>query len=137
MALPSHGNGNDCARCDAVFVVDAWRSVLGATWELEGMRFDAPFVVKRLAPTIGRPGVGRRITIAHRAYSLAEALDYAREPARRRRALMATVAREGLGGDTWQARSIRELERTATWIERRGTSASITQARRREEGRGA
>jgi hypothetical protein len=70
----------------------------------------------------------------HNAYTLGEALEYAREPARRRASLAAMLEREGLGGDTWQARSIAELEQTATWIERRGHEATIT--RRRQAGGG-
>ena len=101
------------------------------------MRHGAPFVVKRLAPTIGRAGGARRLSTMHNAYTLAEALEYAQGPARRRAALAAMLAREGLGGDTWQARSIAELEQTATWIEARGKSATITRARQAGGGRGA
>lgn len=94
------------------------------------MRHDAPFVVKRIGPMIGRPESARRIAVEHNAYTLAEALEYATAHVRRRATLAAMVAREGLGGDAWQARTIRELERTATWIERRGKSATISRARR-------
>jgi len=95
------------------------------------MRHDAPYVVKRLAPMIGRPESPRRIRVEHAAYTMAEAIDAARGPARRRLALEGIRSTEGEGGRRpWLDASIRELERTATWIERRGKSATITRARR-------
>lgn len=42
------------------------------------MRFDAKVLVMRRAWTIGRKGGTVRVSVAHRAYSLAAALDFAR-----------------------------------------------------------
>ena len=81
------------------------------------MRHDAPFVVRRLAPLIGRHEGRRRRGVAGKAYTLEHAMEIASEPGRRRRALQATVEREGLGPGSWQAREILELERIATWID--------------------
>lgn len=100
------------------------------------MRHDAPFVVKRFAPPIGRPNAQRRVVLEHNAYSMAEALDAARGPARRRLALEAIRGKEeGGGGRPWLDASIVELERTATWIERRDQSATLARKRSgRREG---
>ena len=42
------------------------------------MRYDAPFIVKRYAPMIGRPDSPKRVTVAHQAYTLDAALTFAR-----------------------------------------------------------
>jgi hypothetical protein len=42
------------------------------------MRYDSPFVVKRLAPMMGRPNSPRRIVVAQQAYTLDEALQEAK-----------------------------------------------------------
>lgn len=41
------------------------------------MRHDAPFLVMRRAPMIGRPESKARVTVAHQAYRLADALELA------------------------------------------------------------
>lgn len=89
------------------------------------MRSDQPFIVKRLAPMIGRPDSPRRVTVQGGAYGMGEALELAREPARRRLALEGMRAREEGGGHPWITTKIRELERTATWIERRGQPSTL------------
>ena len=42
------------------------------------MRHDAPFLVKRYAPIIGRPDGPRRVAVEHQAYTLEAALEWAR-----------------------------------------------------------
>jgi hypothetical protein len=63
------------------------------------MRCDAPFVVKHLAPIMDRPDRPRRASVAYQAYSVADALHWARpgSPARgpvwiERRGAPATLA---------------------------------------------
>ncbi len=101
------------------------------------MKHQAPFLVKRLAPMIGRPESARRITVAYRASTLEAAITAARDFARRRLALEGIRARDGGGGRPWLDASIVELERTATWIERREKSATITRRRGAEGGPGS
>lgn len=74
---------------------------------------------------IGRHDGPRRRGVAGKAYNLEQAMAIASEPGRRRRELMATVEREGLGSSSWQAREILELEMIATWIERVGAPATL------------
>jgi hypothetical protein len=69
------------------------------------MRHDAPFVVKRLAPMIGRPDSRRRITVAYQAYRLRDALDWIRGE-------LASLALHP------------QRRRSAFWIERRGAKAT-------------
>jgi hypothetical protein len=97
------------------------------------MKHQAPFVVKRLAPMIGRPESARRITVTYYASTLEAAIEAAHGFTRRRLALEGIRAREGGAGPAWLASKLLELERTATWIERRDQSASIA---RRRGGRG-
>jgi hypothetical protein len=66
------------------------------------MRHDAPFLVKRFAPMIGRPNSPRRITVAHQAYTLDAALSF---------------ARLNLSPHAWK-------QQGPVWIERRGQSAT-------------
>lgn len=73
------------------------------------MRHDAPFLVMRLAPPMGRSHLPRRVSVAHQAYSLAAALDVARDEQR----LSGHVLN---AADLWRLRSV-------FWIERRGASA--------------
>ena len=87
-------------------------------------RTSAPFLVKRLAPRMGRPNSPRRVTIAHQCYSLATALEKARFGVEHRRFLEAARAREG-DPHGWITNTIAVLERTAIWIERRGFPAAI------------
>lgn len=101
------------------------------------MKHQAPFVVKRLAPMIGRPEGARRIAVAYFANTLPEALDAAQAPALRRRALEGMRAKEGGGGAPWLTSKILELERTATWIERRDASAILARKRTGGGGGGA
>jgi hypothetical protein len=63
------------------------------------MRHDAPFLVKRYAPMIGRPDGPKRVTMAFQTYALAEAQRWA---------------------DTERQRAWRAV----FWIERRGQSAT-------------
>lgn len=42
------------------------------------MRYDAPFLVMRYGPMIGRPASALRVTVAHQAYRLVDALDWIR-----------------------------------------------------------
>lgn len=100
------------------------------------MTHDAPFVVKRIAPPIGRPDERRRIAVHHGAYTLADALENARNVARRRATLKELAAKGGGPAPLWLALKIRELERTATWIERRDATATITTKRGRQGGGG-
>lgn len=95
------------------------------------MRHDAPFVVKRLAPPIGRAGGARRITLHGHGYTLDEAIDIARDPARRRQTLESMRERDG-DPHGWMTTKIGELARTSTWIEKRGARATTTPG-----GRGA
>jgi len=60
-------------------------------------RHGSPYVVKHLAPMIGRPDSPKRVTVVYAAYSVEEALRFAREP-------------------TWV--------RGPAWVERRGAPAS-------------
>lgn len=69
------------------------------------MRHDAPFLVKRYAPMIGRPDSKRRVTVAHQDYRLADALRSAREE-------LAFAARY-----PWPRHA-------GAWIERRGQAAT-------------
>jgi hypothetical protein len=70
------------------------------------MRHDAPFLVKRFAPMIGRPESKRRITVAYQAYRLADAIEWAR-------------------GEQEHAERCSWVRRPALWIERRGQSAGV------------
>lgn len=88
------------------------------------MRYDAPFIIMRLAPTIGRPHAPRRITVQARAYTLEDAMTSADGPARRRRALQAMFTREG-DSYAWISKEIAWLNRCATWIERSGAPARV------------
>jgi hypothetical protein len=47
------------------------------------VRYDAPFLVKRFAPLLGRPSSRRRTSVAHQAYRLADALEWAQHERRR------------------------------------------------------
>jgi hypothetical protein len=68
------------------------------------MRHDAQYLVKRFAPTMGRPEMGRRVSVACNAYTLDEAL--------------AAIPQ------------LRRFGAVAFWIERRGQPATaIAQAR--------
>jgi hypothetical protein len=96
------------------------------------MRHDAPFVIKRLSPMIGRSTSARRMKVHGRAYTLADALEIAVEPTRRRRTLQARLDRDG-DAIGWIVETIRELKRTAIWIEHRDAPASIT---RRQAAKG-
>lgn len=66
------------------------------------MRHDAPYLVKRYAPMMGRPDSPKRITVAHQAYTLDAAL---------------TFARMEQSAHPWRVRA-------PHWIERRGQKAS-------------
>jgi hypothetical protein len=66
------------------------------------MRHDAPFLVKRYAPMIGRPDSVRRVTVGHQAYTLEAALEF---------------ARLNLSATPWRAAG-------PVWIERRGRPAT-------------
>lgn len=65
------------------------------------MRYDAPFLVKRLAPMMGRPDSPKHVTVAHQAYTLKAAIEFARLQ---------------LGPSPWR-------QAGPCWIERRGQSA--------------
>jgi hypothetical protein len=70
------------------------------------MRYDAPFLVKRWAPIMGRPDGPRRISVVYQAYTLETAMHEATyENDRHRRQLV-------------------RLGPAAHWIERRGAPAS-------------
>jgi hypothetical protein len=69
------------------------------------MRHDAPFLVKRYAPMIGRPDSPKLVTIAFQGYSFDEVHRWA--VAARQRAL-----------DVWSTRQ------AVFWIERRGQPAT-------------
>jgi len=80
------------------------------------MKYDAPFLVKRYAPMIGRPESPRRITIAFQTYTLRAALEWCQDE-------QAHAARQGAG--VWWSRA------AVLYIERRGQPAT----RRKAEGR--
>lgn len=69
------------------------------------MRHDAPFLVKRYAPMIGRPESARRITVAFQAYRLLDAHDWIR-------------------GELLHISRAPWARRSAFWIERRGAPAT-------------
>lgn len=74
------------------------------------MKHDAPFLVKRYAPMIGRPDSPRRITIAYQAYTVGAALAWCRQE-RSYREL------EGGTGVWWHRQAV-------LYIERRGQPAT-------------
>lgn len=97
------------------------------------MRHDATFVVKRLAPPIGRPAGRRRIVIACRALTLDDAIANALDVGRRRMALETMRTREG-DPHGWITNTLEVLKRTAIWIESRDAPATRKPSRRRGEG---
>ena len=83
------------------------------------MNYDARYVVRRLAPVIGRPESARRQTIAGWRFQSAHALDLARRELVSTRAPGSALARSfGVG-------------RAAYWIEARGASAVCPAGRRK------
>jgi hypothetical protein len=74
------------------------------------MRYDAPFVVKRFAPMIGRPESPRRITIAYQAYTLSAAIEWCRQE-------RTQEARTAGTGVWWHRPAV-------LFLERRGQSAT-------------
>lgn len=70
------------------------------------MRYDAPFLVKRYAPMIGRPDSPRRITVAHQEYTLNNAIVSAR-------------------GELDFAARYPWRRHGGVWVERRGQSALL------------
>jgi hypothetical protein len=83
------------------------------------MRHDAPFIVKRRAPMIGRPDSTPRITVAYQAYQLEAALDWCRRDVETHNRY---VTRFGVEANTWSRCS-------ALWIEHRGQPATRKGAR--------
>jgi hypothetical protein len=74
------------------------------------MRYDAPFLVKRFAPMMGRPDSKRRVTVAYQAYTVADAVKEAAYERRRHQL---------------QSR----LGPASFWIERRGQKAVLPKQR--------
>jgi hypothetical protein len=72
------------------------------------MRYDAPYLVKRYGPMIGRPESARRISTAAQEYSVFEALSAAAD-------LTMTSPRPSS-----------RASRSAFWIEKRGQPATRT-----------
>jgi len=70
------------------------------------MRHGATFHVMKFAPPYGRPDQARRVTVAHHAYTLAEALAWAR---------------------AW----LKDVDRRPLWIARRDRPAHRQHAHRR------
>jgi hypothetical protein len=75
------------------------------------MRHDAPFIVKRYAPMIGRPMTARRVTVAYQAYTLDAALAFARNE----RDVVTRLAAQC----DW-------LRPATLWIEQRGQTAALS-----------
>ncbi len=96
------------------------------------MRTDAPFIVKRLAPPIGRPNEPRRVATDHQAYSLSAALEWARDRERQHQVLRNHL---GTGHGSAHELAYRQdqltwFDRAAFWVERRGQVATRTKPRR-------
>jgi hypothetical protein len=83
------------------------------------MRVDAPYLVKRSAPPVGRPDEPRRISVESQHYRLDEAIEDARA---------CLIASRTPG--TWRDAGY-GLGQCVFWIERRGAPATVRAARRR------
>jgi len=88
------------------------------------MRHDSPYLVKRWAPTFGRPAEPRRVTVAYQEYSIAAAVTHARSALQASRRL-GSYQSEAFGHNL-----------AAYWIERRGQPATLTTRARRNRGAG-
>jgi hypothetical protein len=93
------------------------------------MRFDAPFVVKRYSPPIGRANAPRRVTIEARAYSLDEAMQYARRNREMFARIRERLASEG-EGKPWTLNDLDWYANAPTWIEHRRAPATTMPGRR-------
>jgi hypothetical protein len=85
------------------------------------MRYDAPILVKRLAPMVGRPTSPRRQAVAYQALSLADAERYLREL----RQHDAYWRQQALGPTSYARDEVTWRDRRALWIEKRGQPATV------------